>query len=519
MAGNTHKLLAAGTTIAVSEPIMLMAHQGGLGMLIGAGLGLIAYHAAGDIVTATGRGQTLPAERAPKEKHELSVTSRLFVGKSVREAQAGNGELVLSQPAETSRRSLRASATSSFFTFSDVLRRGFVPSLDTIYLATLDDGTDVVVSSTQLCHVALAGATRGGKGHIKRSLMAQLAYAGAEIYLLDPKYTRYDRESVDPTGRPCPEDWTPFDHFLQNDPTELIPVRKKYQVIGEYLLAANTELDRRLERYGNSRPVGRPIFLFLDELPDIVDNIPDVQSVLKRILRLGAGVGMNVVCLSQDFLVKTLFPQSGGGAVRDCYRTVLYVGGDATTANVLLDMPARDVPENELGKGHVMLRCDVVRPAAKARSPYVDNDAIYALLGPSSYAPESEKEAYQDAPYLISPQTRIPEQRISDPVTDPQTPAAVTRIVTRVSGGVVWQRQRERERRLRESPVRSQEEKPGAEIEISLQEAYHLWTSGNDNVRDLAKALNTTTYQASKLYAAMVKAQMIEPKKKVVVRD
>lgn len=342
-------------------------------------------------------------------------------------------------------RSLRT-PSSSFFTFSDVLRRGFVPSLDRIYLATLEDGTDVFVSSTQLCHVALAGATRGGKGHIKRSLMAQLAYAGAELYLLDPNYTRWDRESVDPTGRLCPEDWTPYDRFLQNDPTELIPVRKKYQVIGTYLQAANVELDRRLERYGNSMPVGRPIFIFLDELPDIVDNIPDVQVILKKLLRQGAKVGVNVVCLSQDFLVKTLFPQSGGGAVRDCYRTVLYVGGDATTANVLLDMPAREVPENELGKGRVMLRCDVVRPAAKARSPYVDNEALYRLLGPSTYTPPTDEDDSQPSAYLLSPQTRLvaPEPpRPPEPRTATQQPTLM-----RPPAGTANQRRREQLRRL-----------------------------------------------------------------------
>lgn len=310
-------------------------------------------------------------------------------------------------PARLGGETARLSPTSSFFTLSDVLWRGFVPSLDRLYLATLDDGTEVYVPANRLCHVALAGATRGGKGHIKRSLMAQLCSAGAEIYLLDQHYTRWDRESRDPLDRPCPEDWTPYTPYLQNDPTELIPVRQKYRVIGRYLRAATQELDRRIERYGNSLPVGTPIFLFLDELPDIVDNIPEAEDCLKKLLRQGAKVGVNVVTLSQDFLVDTLFPKGGGGAVRDCYRTVLYVGGDATTARVLLDMPAKDVPEHELGKGRVMVRCDVVRPAAKGRVPYADNPAIYALLGPSTYIPtEEENGAGGPSSPLSGPQLR-----------------------------------------------------------------------------------------------------------------
>lgn len=57
------------------------------------------------------------------------------------------------------------------------------------------------------------------------------------------------------------------------------------------------------------------------------------------------------------------------------------------------------------------------------------------------------------------------------------------------------------------------------EREISLQEAFRVWSDGNDSIRDLAKALRITTYQANKLYTAMIDAKMIEPKKKVIVRD
>ena len=438
-----------------------------------------------------------------RECHQKRHPDKSAQGDAMDALQPRRGDAQLLPP---SHGSLRAPSSSSFFTFSDVLRKGFVPSLEKIYLATLEDGADVFASSTQLCHVALAGATRGGKGHIKRSLMAQLAYAGAEIYLLDPKYTRWDLESVDPTGRPCPEDWTPYDRFLQNDPTELIPVRKKYQVIGTYLQAANVELDRRLERYGNSKPVGRPIFLFLDELPDIVDNIPDVQTVLKRILRLGAGVGMNVVCLSQDFLVKTLFPQSGGGAVRDCYRTVLYVGGDATTANVLLDMPAREVPENELGKGRVMIRCDVVRPAAKAKSPYVDNAALYHLLGPSTYTQPAEEDEDQVAAYLVSPlqprETPQPRpyrvQKMPERAPEPRVAPVARSKAHKVYAveGSPYARKQARLDGLRAMPVSEQ----GDRRIPALQEVKDTFLDQKPSKRDIQRRFRLTDYQAYELY-------------------
>lgn len=395
--------------------------------------------------------------------------------------------------------SLRAPASRSFFTLSDVLRKGFRPSLDRIYLATLEDGTDVFVTAAQLCHVALAGATRGGKGHIKRSLMCQLAYAGAELYLLDPNYTRWDRESRDPNGKRCPEDWTPFDRFLQNDPTELIPVKQKYRVISDFLCAADQELDKRLELYGNSRPVGSPIFLFLDELPDIVDNIPNVQAILKKLLRQGAKVGVNVVCLSQDFLVETLFPKSGGGAVRECYRTVLYVGGDATTAKTLLDMAARDVPENELGKGRAMVRCDVVRPAAKGRVPYVDNQALYTLLGPSTYVEPDDEEDEMVSGLMRGPQLRTEREEIHTE----KLPTPTTRRIARSSYDA-YQARKTTHRvaasapRVQGTPTRVQEPQRGQDdLPPELRRAYDAFES-QMSYRDLGLRLGVSKDTAGK---------------------
>jgi hypothetical protein len=95
---------------------------------------------------------------------------------------------------------------------------------------------------------------------------------------------------------------------------------------------------------------------------------------------------------SQDFQVKTISPQSGG-AIRDNYKTVLYVGGDKTTANVLLDTSVDPAIEATLGKGPVMLRCSVVKKAALAHTAFTDNQALYDLLGPSTYQPSEDDDA------------------------------------------------------------------------------------------------------------------------------
>jgi hypothetical protein len=92
---------------------------------------------------------------------------------------------------------------------------------------------------------------------------------------------------------------------------------------------------------------------------------------------------------SQDFQVKTISPQAGG-AIRDCYKTCFYVGGDATTAKVLLDYPVPPEIETILGSGPVMLRCKLVKRGALAQTPFTDNQSLYFLLGDSTYVPDEE---------------------------------------------------------------------------------------------------------------------------------
>lgn len=413
-------------------------------------------------------------------------------------------EPVLSRPHLASpAAALRAPSQRAFFTLSDVLASGFRPSLQRIYLATLEDGTEVYVPATKLCHVALAGLTRGGKGHLKRSLMAQLCAVGAEVYLLDPHYTRWDRESEDPTGKPCPEDWTPYSAYLHNDPAEQIPVKQKYQVIAHYLLEAKQELDRRLERYGRSLSVGRPMYLFIDELPAIVDNVPEAPAYLKSLLREGAKVGVYVVAMSQDFLVKTLFPNEGG-AVRDCFRTVLYVGGDAQTARILLDMPAKDVPENRLGKGRVMLRCDAVRPAQEARVPYVDNQALYALLGPSTYEPDEEEDELIAA--LVGPQLK-PAYQADEPETE--------KLPTRYASGQrtirsADERRQAREQRLRGGQVAAREREQTVPHDAELARGIRAYQSGAKTIDDFQAAMGLQTQHQARVRLARVKMALRE---------
>lgn len=420
MATKEQKLLAAGAAVTIAEPALALAHTGGVGVIVGLALGAIAYHAIDDIEHMTGRELPLPARaaKAYKDPSQPSLAYRIFNGKSVREERdLARITREAEQEAEELERYFDApepamepdqpgdmlppppTARSSKFLFSSVQQR-HMPTLDKIYLGSAMDGTEVFCTAKDLCHVALAGSTGGGKSSIMRMLMAQLCRAGAQVLLLNPHYTRYDLEHN--------EDWTPFTPYLVFDPMET----RKYEVIEHYLKhAAEEMLPYRLDRYAHSLSLGKPYFIVLDELPAITQHVPKASDYLAKLLREGRKVGIFLISASQDFLIKTI---GGGSGIRECYRTAFYVGGDGTTAKELLDKPANQIPEDELGRGTVMLRCaeaPVVKKAAMARVPYVDNEALYRLLGPSTYQPQSsapDTDELPAVPDVYAPQSPAP---------------------------------------------------------------------------------------------------------------
>jgi DNA segregation ATPase FtsK/SpoIIIE-like protein len=243
-------------------------------------------------------------------------------------------------------------------------------SLDNILLALGPGGAPITVKATQLCHVALAGATGGGKSNLMRLLLAQLlspsgadGKALARVVMCDPHFAPFDVESGD--------DWRPIAARLH-----MAPAITPSAIDDTLRWLAFDELPRRLELRRQGQKVGPPIFLAIDELPAIVEDTPKAPEYMGRVLREGRKVGLFIIGAAQDWLTKTV---GGAGAIRDCYRTSYYVGGDTTSARVLLDITGR-VDDGSLGQGLAMLRSAATPQAQTVRVPYASNSAITQLL-------------------------------------------------------------------------------------------------------------------------------------------
>jgi hypothetical protein len=279
----------------------------------------------------------------------------------------------------------------TFFTFSEVLASGFIPSLSAIYLGRKSDGTPITVPAKDLCHVALPGATGHGKSSLIRLLMAQLCSCGLPVYLLNPHYTVFDQEHH--------EDWTPFTPYLKSDPFACMEMSAIKTVL-EWM--TTTLLSQRKERVAKGGRVGKPYFFILDEVPDIVASVAGASKMIGKLLREGRKYGIYLIIASQDFSVKTL-GMEGEGSLRKCFHTILYVGGDPISVRELLN--ARNgkvgellIDENSLGMGSIIVRYmdkdrergTVQTVLTPARTPYTDNESLYTLLGPSTFTPDDE---------------------------------------------------------------------------------------------------------------------------------
>lgn len=255
---------------------------------------------------------------------------------------------------------------------TDLAALDFRPSRERILLGLAEGGEPITVPAKALCHVALVGATGGGKSNLLRLILPQLQAMGAQVVLADPHFAPIDPD----TG----EDWRPIAARLHMAPAVTTGERGQIAQVLRYL---GGELQRRKDARGAGRSPGAPLFLALDELPVIADKVPGAVEQLGDLLREGRKFGLYVVGASQSMLIKVV---GGDSSAREAYRTAFYVGGDLKSAVALLDMPQREIDEGALATGVAYLRSSATSPARLVRVPYASNEGISGLLGATSDA-------------------------------------------------------------------------------------------------------------------------------------
>lgn len=252
----------------------------------------------------------------------------------------------------------------------DLAALDFSPSAGRLLLGLGPGGEMLTVSGRQLMHVALAGATGSGKTNTARLVVSQVLAVGGRVVVANPHWCSYDAESGD--------DWTAIERRLH-----LAPAIKPDDIGDLLRWLVDDEMERRLERKRAGELPGEGLMLYVDELPVIVQEVPDAARLLGKLLRQGRALRLYLCGASQDFLTRTIGSSSG---IREAYRTVFYSGGDLTGARSLLDIRQSDIEEHQLGQGVVYLRSAATSPARLVRVPLASNQGISRMLGAPAQA-------------------------------------------------------------------------------------------------------------------------------------
>lgn len=239
----------------------------------------------------------------------------------------------------------------------------------------------VLVDLSRGEHLWLGGPTGKGKTTELRFLLAQIAPI-AETYLLSPHYA-----PIKALSNGTLQDWRPIQSYLADYPARTAAELERR------LKWALTEMDRRYlaEEHGDYSWRFTPIYIAIDEWPEIVARYPGASDDIGAILRRGRHVGVCVINTSQSALVKV---NGGSSSDRNQYGVVVNFGLSTTEANAMRANIV-NVPSTDLGnQGLVICRAGDVEPTL-ARVPWVSNAGLYAWM----FTPD---EPISDSPVNVS---------------------------------------------------------------------------------------------------------------------
>ena len=282
---------------------------------------------------------------------------------------------------EDAPKGLPAPAFPAPIKFEDILRNGFTPTPQNIYLFNTMDGP-ISEAMSNVCHVGLAARTGGGKTNTTRLLTAQFEYARARVYFASPNFAQLK------LNKNHLEDWRPIVQHLAAPPAQSDAEIRTLLLQFRQLFEHRKSVEQRTARRGAD------VYLILGEWPGIVKRVKEAPEIIELLLRESRQYGIHLVTEFQDALVKTLGLDSG---VRENLLHCYYFGGDPITAKIVLDL-AKGVSINETGLGKygaAYMRANE-KEIVPGRVPHFTNKALYMLLG-APPDPMADEEIYDES--------------------------------------------------------------------------------------------------------------------------
>jgi hypothetical protein len=248
-----------------------------------------------------------------------------------------------------------------------------------IFLALSRQG-DVTTTLERYLHCANDGNTGSGKTSNWRGQFVQFIQSGIDCLLLNPNFALVNKDGTD---------WRPLAKALEGQgpyALDLPRVVTRLENIGTVLeYMANVEVDRRFALMREGDFSYKPLYLFIDEWPEIALKCKNANEHLGTLLRRGRAVELCVSVNSQGFLKEDTDLK---GSARENFETAFFLGGSTYSGAKLLDISQKSLEEmltacNEpIGKGVALLRNNLAMPNPEiVRLPLADNEFLYYMLG------------------------------------------------------------------------------------------------------------------------------------------
>lgn len=231
---------------------------------------------------------------------------------------------------------------------------------------------DVVIHIDEMYHVLDVAKSGRGKSNRFRHAMMQMVEL-ADTYYLNP----FAAPVKSVTDKRQIEVWQPIYDRLANGR----PIRESDEI-----LQALTRLVQAIEMRSEQEQVRdfswrkRPIFVFIDEIPEIYARCPDAVKLLDRIGRGGRQFGIFAWIATQSALVSDIGLSTASQAQ---FKTLLYGGGDKTSGNRVMGSVSAEQEKalKSNGAGLVLMIADGVDDSEYVRAPLVTNEALFAYFG------------------------------------------------------------------------------------------------------------------------------------------
>jgi hypothetical protein len=231
----------------------------------------------------------------------------------------------------------------------------------------------VVIRIDDMYHVMDVASSGKGKSNRFRLAMMQTVDL-AETYFINPLANNV--KAVNDSRKI--EVWKPIFDRLANKR----PVKDGAEIL-QLMTALVNEAENRhqLEASGDFSWQENPIFVFIDELPEVFARCPEAVELLDKIGRIGRQSCIFAWVASQTAAVKEIGQSL---AAQANYKTRIYGGGDRNSSSRLMKGSIPMEQEQALqtnGAGLTLMLADGFSNTEFVRAPLVTNESVFQYFG------------------------------------------------------------------------------------------------------------------------------------------